>query len=493
MKKLLVALVVLAIALVVGAGRDVDPAYAATPLPFASVIGPIGVAAAPGQLLVTGYCGDPRQVQSISSSAIVSLFATLPPRGGGCFEDYIAISPGLGQWAGKANYVYVTQGPDIVEIDPLGNVLGVFATIPSLPPTANGITFDHVGSFGYDMIVTGGSTGEVWRVNSSGTPTLVGTVLVGGVPTTIEGPDVAPLGFAPFGGQVLVAAELADTVYAVDPAGVVSVVASWDGAESVHFIPPSVCSFGTSNGAFFTAIYPTDSIIKFPPGDFAGLGGSALVTGEIGARGIGLLTSTGTGVTVSTFQTDIGQHEGSAFVDCAVPSPSSISICKQTEPEGSGQVFNFDQSHPKLPTVPFFLNDNGCHTIPPGGPYTFTEYGLPPEWQLVGIVCTSDGVITTFTFNPNGANTFTSGDTGVTIHLGPGESVTCTFTNQFVNYIAVGGIGQLLVDDSNPSAAPAASGSGSPEVPYAAVAGGIAAAVLAVAVGGWYARRLWMR
>jgi hypothetical protein len=175
-----------------------------------------------------------------------------------------------------------------------------------------------------------------------------------------------------------------------------------------------------------------------------------------------------------------------------VPSPSSISICKQTDPDGEAQGFNFDQSHPKLPTVPFFLNDNDCHTIPPGGPYTFTEYGLPPEWQLVGIVCTSDGVITTFTFNPNGANTFTSGDTGVTIHLGPGESVTCTFTNQFVNYIAVGGTVELRADGADPSAL-AASGSGSPEVPYAAIAGGIAAALAVALGGGWYVRRRWLR
>jgi hypothetical protein len=383
--------------------------------------------------------------------------------------------------------------------------LGVFATIPSLPPSGNGITFDHVGSFSNDMIVTGGSSGEVWRVNSSGTPTPAGTVLVGGVPTTIEGPDVAPLGFAPFGGQVLVAADFADTVYAVAPGTqVVSVVASWDGAESVHFIPPSVCSFGTSNGAFFTAIYPTDSIIKFPPGDFAGLGGSALVTGEYGARGIGLLTSTGTGVTVSTFQTDIGQHEGSAFVDCAVPSPSSISICKQTDPAGGGPFFfGLD-----FPPVDFMLTDGQCNTFSDldllVDPFTFTEEPpLPPGWQLFNIVCT--GAVAT-TFNPSGASFFRPGDTGVGIQLNPGQNVTCTFFNCLQRDqngdtivdpcggdIGVGGIVELRAGGPDDARSADAGGSGSPELPYAALVGGMAAGVLALAAGGWYARRRWMR
>ena len=56
----------------------------------------------------------------------------------------------------------------------------------------------------------------------------------------------------------------------------------------------------------------------------------------------------------------------------------------------------------------------------------------------------------------------------------------------------VGGTVELVADGADASAL-AASGSGSPEVPYAALAGGISAGVLALAAGGWYARRRWMR
>jgi hypothetical protein len=57
----------------------------------------------------------------------------------------------------------------------------------------------------------------------------------------------------------------------------------------------------------------------------------------------------------------------------------------------------------------------------------------------------------------------------------------------------VGGTTELLVGRSGTSN-PSASGSGFSTIPYAAVAGGIAAAVaLAVGAGGWYARRRFVR
>ncbi len=107
----------------------------------------------------------------------------------------------------------------------------------------------------------------------------------------------------------------------------------------------------------------------------------------------------------------------------------SITICKRTVPAG-GTGFNFDSIEPNNPTASFLLNDNDCRTISAlGGRYIFWEYGLRPEWQLAAIVCTSYDATTTFTFNPHNATFFTPGDTGVTIDKGPGDNVTCTFTN----------------------------------------------------------------
>jgi len=312
LKLAVLTLAVLAMS-VVDLRSSVAPAEAANPSTFASVNAPIGVAATPQKLLVSRpFSGTPREILSIDSTGATSVFATLPATGS--LEQYLAISPGLGGF--PANYVYVTQAQTIHQITPDGSTISTFATIPSLASSVNvGITFDHIGSFGFDMLVTG-TNGQVWRVNSSGSATLVGTV-----PAWIEGPDVAPLSFAPYGGHVLVAAEQVSTVYAVSPTGTVSTVASWPNPDGVAFVPSNVCTFGTSGGAFFTAIYPTH-ITKFPASDFTGLAGRALVMSEFGG-GIGLLTSDGTSVTVSTFQTSIGEHEGSSFVrgDCAAPTP----------------------------------------------------------------------------------------------------------------------------------------------------------------------------
>lgn len=296
-------------------------AFAANPTVFTPFIQPIGVAAAPQKLIVTEYCS--LQIDQIDSSGNVTPFAMLPS-GGGCVERYVAISPGLGGFT--ANDIFVTQGPDIWKISPDGLTVTLFATIPSLPGSHNGITFDHVGtSFGYDMIIAG-FNGEVWRVNAAGVATFVANVGVG-----LEGPEIAPAGFGPLAGHIFAAAENASLVYAISSAGVVTVVAAWPSAESVHLIPNNPCSFGSSGGSFFSAIYPVN-ITMFPPSDFSGLGGKLLVTSEIGG-GIGLLTFDGTNYVMSPFHANLGQHEGSAFVDCAVPPE------KTGRMTGGGSVF----------------------------------------------------------------------------------------------------------------------------------------------------------
>jgi hypothetical protein len=187
-----------------------------------------------------------------------------------------------------------------------------------------GITFDRVGLFGYQMIVTC-ANGKVWRVNAAGTPSLVADVAaaLGLASVRIENPAVAPPGFAPYGGHALVAAAVLGKVLAISPAGAVADVANWHGAKGVYRIPADKCDFGMSGGSFFAAIRAHNggqgTIYKFPISSFGGLSGRALVTSESGA-GIGLLTPTGAPAIIpSLFHASIGQHEGAAFADCSVP------------------------------------------------------------------------------------------------------------------------------------------------------------------------------
>jgi hypothetical protein len=286
----------------------------ATPSTFVNVHLPIGIAATQDGLLYTQYCvanaGEPT-IFKVTDTGTVSVFALTFPSVAGCVEKYLDVNPGLGPWASKVRYVYVTQGSDVFEITPDGSAFTLFATIPSGASTHSGITFDRVGTFANDMILTD-ITGNVFRVNSAGAVTQVASVNA-----VIEGPAVVPAALGPHGGEVWVAAESAGTVYSISAGGTVSVIASGiPGAENVRVIPAEPPQLGSSGGAYFAADYPV-RIIKFPASDFTGLGGNVLIGQESPGGGIQMISFTGGAYTVSTFQANAfqGDAEGAAFVE----------------------------------------------------------------------------------------------------------------------------------------------------------------------------------
>jgi uncharacterized repeat protein (TIGR01451 family) len=90
----------------------------------------------------------------------------------------------------------------------------------------------------------------------------------------------------------------------------------------------------------------------------------------------------------------------------------SITIVKETDPAG-GTGFSFDAGS----LGSFSLDDGDSQGFEnlASGDYTVTET-VPTGWGLTGVVCTGgDSIPTT---------------DGVTIHLDPGENITCTFTNE---------------------------------------------------------------
>lgn len=106
----------------------------------------------------------------------------------------------------------------------------------------------------------------------------------------------------------------------------------------------------------------------------------------------------------------------------------SVTICKITDPSG-GTGFTFGWSSPTIHPLPFTLDDGQCFTAsgldPAQGPYSFSELQpLPAGWQLAGIICTGGASILI-----GSDNDYDPGDMGVTISLGPGENVVCTFLN----------------------------------------------------------------
>src|SRR6266496_6845342 len=166
------------------------------PIPF-----PTSVAAAPDLLLVSEYCSE--NIDKVACDGTHTLFATLPGFGS-CREKYMTIAPSMSANAGfTPRDVFVTEGSNVYKIT--GGIVSLFAgpIAGCLTSDHNGITFDHFGTFGNDMIVTC-QEGSVFRINGAGTVTQIASLPLpfGG---EIEGPAVVPPGFGPHGGKIWVA------------------------------------------------------------------------------------------------------------------------------------------------------------------------------------------------------------------------------------------------------------------------------------------------
>ncbi len=430
----------------------VEPTRAATPSQFANVRQPIGVAGgisfkppfAVGQSVwfVTHQCqgrNEPRNLDQIDQFGNTTIFATLnvasDPARQGCFEDYVASSPGLGSYGlrdanGDSNdtndtarsYVYVTQGPKILEVPRAGCGSSLppvcprtFAIIPGSPGLINtriGITFDGLSVtqavFANDMLVVGTTTtgtGQVWRVRreivNATCMSMVGVPAPCGIPTllaTLSGirvggdPTIVPTTFAkcPGGlGGVLVASETSSlgSVHCVRPNGtVIGPVGLWPGAGGVRFVVPTPFSCGPVgvSRAYVASIFKQNgNLTQFPRTDLIsppaveGLEGmAALVTSRTGF-GIGKLTPTSP-LNLTAFQAAIGDHRGSDF--CGREWGQIIVSPASGASQGKIQVLIL--SRPAIQTDPGFnpgvrINTSTCR---------FGKFGISTEAPPFNVV-----------------------------------------------------------------------------------------------------------
>jgi hypothetical protein len=284
------------------------PAQAATPSPFVTMQQPVSLASQPKRLLATRFCAD--KVLAINQAGTITTFADLPSTGGACLARDVVVSPGLGgfpYWA-----VYAVQKQTIYKIPKQGGTPVPLVTIPSLHSSETSLTFDTVGTFGYGLIAMD-RLGQIWKVTHNGFARLI--VDLG---HQMEGGQVAPLGFAPFGGQLIGTDDFTNSVFAVDRFGAETPVVTYDTPESVEFVPQNYCEFLQTGGTLFVASQFGDEIFKFPSTDFSDIddGLHALVMTKAGK--IGLLTTDGSAVTVSDWQVDgLGEElEDATFFPC---------------------------------------------------------------------------------------------------------------------------------------------------------------------------------
>ena len=284
------------------------PSQAAHPSTFVGITQPISVASLPTRLVATRFCAD--KVLAINQAGTITTFSNLPSTGGSCLARDVVVSPGLGGF--QKNYVFAVQKQTIYKIAPTGGTATPFVTVSGLQNSETSLTFDTVGSFGFNLIATA-RLGKVYRITSAGVATLV--VNLG---HHIEGPQVAPAGFAPVGGQLLATNDFTNSVFAVSTSGAETPVVTYTQPESVEFVPTNVCEFQTTHGALFVASQFGDVIYKFPASDFGAIddGLHGLVMTKAGK--IGVVSTNGSVVSVTDFETGLEQElEDAIFARCS--------------------------------------------------------------------------------------------------------------------------------------------------------------------------------
>ncbi len=313
-------------------------ALPAHPVTFSTFQSLTGVAATKTELFASGFATNP-DIYTLDCMGIPTLYQA---SAGG--EKYIAIAPST---SGVPNNtfiprdVFVTFGNNIFKATPPGPFM-LFTPggigCPAGDTDHTGITFDHVGTFGYDMIVTCKS-GDVFKVNSVGATTFLAHAASAG--GEIEGPAVAPSpSFGTYGGQILVADEGNSEINAIDfQAGhaVTHNIFNFGGGvgltpEGVTFIQEQCTHCGpVGDGfAFFQSSQQSPpgfpSMFAYPMSDFTGLAGDALVPLEQGQQ-ILRVHFNGVNYVTSVFDNPPGFNalEGFSFVDCDVPTPTPTS------------------------------------------------------------------------------------------------------------------------------------------------------------------------
>lgn len=295
---------------------------------------PIGFAFAGNKFVGSVYPNNAQLFQTNLTGGGVTLFGTPIP--GGNSELFVSSSLGLGGFPNRD--IYASAGPGVQGLYHFsndGSTQGAFTVTGATALNTDyvkGIAFDPYGNFNFAMIVTTNS-GNVYKVNSSGVATLLAS-LPGVV---LEGIDFAPSGFGPVGGQVVIASESQNTLFAITPGGSVTNMStafgvSVHGAEEIGFVPLNLGSGGPLEG-FYGAAYPASGILKADASQFAGLLGDAIVTDEFG-NGVYGVHWNGSAFTVTNLGSFPAQPEDGIFVTQAiitgggnnVPEPATFAL-----------------------------------------------------------------------------------------------------------------------------------------------------------------------
>lgn len=418
-----------------GCGTQDGKLVSITPTGSASVLAsgnglvePDGMAFSPGgpwdsSLYIAdhnGSCGA-GQLFKYGSGSLSPFSTPAAPWG---FSDPISLAFGPGGEFGTDLYVAdCTRGATcqsgsigggIWRVDPAGNKTALHRGAPLAAPID--LEFGPGGAFGHDLYVADfsdegiGTTGYIYKLDSSGVPTL----FAGGPGSAFA--DPSDIAFAPggvFGSDLYVRDRTTGDIYRVDSNGQVSAFAS--GFTTDRF--PGGMAFGPGgkdlyaiNGNSIIRIFPTDT--TEPTLDLPG-GSSGGITEEA--------TSTN-GATVNYTATATDDVDGDVSVTCDPASDSTFAIgittvnCSATDAAdntaaGSFTVTVKDTTAPTISGVPSDITETAT-----GSSGASVTYTAPTATDAV------DGDVNV-TCEPPSGSTFPLGET----------TVTCSATDQAGN------------------------------------------------------------
>jgi len=213
--------------------------------------------------------------------------AGLSASSGSSTEHYVAASLGLGGF--PKGDIYVAQGNSVIHYNNAGTSVDLnFATgLVSGGEGVRGILFDSTGGFGFNMLAST-DIGNIYKIGPGGatSPTAFATI----TGENIEGMDIAPPGFGPYGGDLIVGSDSDGKVYAITPSGTVANVGNPiftdqnNQAEELTFVPLNLGASGNPLEGFYGSNYAVN-VLKADASQFAGLQGDLIITTEFGSNG----------------------------------------------------------------------------------------------------------------------------------------------------------------------------------------------------------------
>jgi DNA-binding beta-propeller fold protein YncE len=272
---------------------------------FTSFNKPVGLAWIDDHFLASTRNGDTRLITVSADGERKEPFA---PEFSGAGEVYIALSHGKAGF--PEDYIYVSSGNSIYEIDPEGNNVRLFST-PFEDMGLGYIAFDTVGTWG-NLLYAVNFNGLLWSVDSNGNAELIINMGDHLLPEHIL---VAPEDFGDFGGDLIISLEMDRKIVAISPEDTSTVIVL---AEYPEESPERILLIPSENNLYLAKM-DQNIVVEITANQFSPYtNGLVVITeGEYGERGsISVLQAEGNTIikTILTEGEENPHYEGAVFV-----------------------------------------------------------------------------------------------------------------------------------------------------------------------------------